>query len=207
MRQKKRDTTAQKPAQPEPIAALGEAEIDPLPALETKTDPHDGLRIVATQMSIRIVDYLQCTRTLAVGESLSFHPTTIMRGKSAHKSEQTEILGFRLAPPSSVLWLDITAETTDGAALTIDTSGILRNAARWGYPTILACASSGAEAGQWTTVRLSQAFTLEAGAHLILIGVGHGIPVDFSKIFPTLAQVTASREPASTRDGHTHAEQ
>lgn len=163
----------------------------------------DGLTVIAIRTSIRIIDHRQDKHTLKAGESLSFRPVPVAAGELAH----TEIPGFRQAPPSSVLWLDISGDRDKNVSIMLDAGGLLRNAARWGRPAILAYTSSGRVPSRWTVVGGSQKFALEAGAHLLIIGVGHGVSVDPASVFSSLLQAAAvHRRKASKRGDRANAE-
>ena len=182
---------------PKPRKSAQATTIGSRPRIVKDTSIVDGFTVIASRTPIRIVDHRNDTHILKASESLSFRPIPVGAGELRH----TEIPGFRQAPPSSVLWLDISGDRDKAVTLTLDAGGLLRNAARWGRPVILACASSDKASSRWTIVGSRQQFAIRAGAHLLVVGIGHGIPVDPASVFSSLLQAAVVRRPKSSKHG------
>lgn len=162
----------------------------------------DGLAVIGGKVPLHVVDDGRRVHKVIPGGTLSFCSTSITGGQVGH----AEVPGFRQAPPSSVLWLDISGERDESATVVIDAGGILRNAARLGRPTILVCLTSAKAPGKWSVVNARQQFALRSGSHLLVIGVGHGVSVDPARIFSSLLQTAAiHRQKATKRRGRSDA--
>lgn len=176
----------------------------------TSVDAVDGLSITAGRTPIRIIDHAGVKQVLAPGDTAGFRPTPI----SGVEQGQTEIPGFRAPPPSSILWLeiarahgakakDVKAKKNDtGTTVILDVSGLRRNAARWGRPTILIGGTSEEERGRWVMLVDRAEYSLKGQARLLVVGMGHGIAVDPASIFSSLARSSAFRR----REGHDEGE-
>jgi hypothetical protein len=149
--------------------------------------PAGGLAVTAGKLAARVVAHDGTEQVVRAGATHSFEPVLV----HSEAAMTPDIPGFRLAPPASVLWLDISLDGDRRGTITLDPTALLRDGARWGRPVILAhAAQRGAKA--WTTVATPTDFELEDGARVRVVGVGHGVAVDAPGVFTSLLRKAAS---------------
>jgi len=147
-----------------------------------KLSDSEGLTITAEKTPLEVLDDERRVHIVKARTSVTFRPARI-----PDSDVSKTVPGFLQAPPVSVLWLDVAGQTEKEAPVTIDTSGIARNLARFGHPTVLARQTSKENPGQWEAiVTTRKRFVLTTDSHLLLLAIGHGVVVDPRDVFSSL---------------------